>query len=136
MKADSLQWEVNRLDAENRRLRADNPTASERADLEAELEQSRGDVARLTSQLQEQERQVEEARLRPEDQDDNAGVQELERMREELRAVNRCLASEKEATANVTARVCDLETELGDVQEECRQYERNLSPGWNRRETR
>ena len=110
-KADSLQWEVNGLDAKNHRLRADNPAASKRADLEAELEQSRGDVARE----------------RPEDQDDNAGVQELERTREELRAVNGCLASEKEATANVTARVCDLETELGDVQEECRQYERNLS---------
>ena len=44
-KADSLQWEVNRLDAENRRLRADNPAASEQVDIEAELEQSRSDVA-------------------------------------------------------------------------------------------
>ena len=50
-KADSLQWEINRLDAENRRLRADDPVASERVDLVAELEQSRSDVAELTSQV-------------------------------------------------------------------------------------
>ena len=44
-KMDSLQWEVNRLDAENKRLR-------EQADLEMELEQSRKDVAGMTSRLE------------------------------------------------------------------------------------
>ena len=34
-KADSLQLEVNRLDTENRKLRAEYPVASERVDLEA-----------------------------------------------------------------------------------------------------
>ena len=56
---DSLQWEVNRLDAENRKLRAEYPVASECVDLEAELEQSRSDGAELTSRVLEYEKQRE-----------------------------------------------------------------------------
>ena len=37
-KIDSLQWEVNRLDAENQKLRAQDQEACERVDLQAELE--------------------------------------------------------------------------------------------------
>ena len=48
---DSLQWEVDRLDAENRRLRAGDAEASLHVDLEAELEQSKGDVATLTERV-------------------------------------------------------------------------------------
>ena len=44
---DGLQWEVNRLDAENRKLRGEDAEAGARIDLEAELEQSREEVARL-----------------------------------------------------------------------------------------
>ena len=46
-KIDGLQWEVHRLDAENRKLRAGKPELGERLDLAAELEQAKGDVAEL-----------------------------------------------------------------------------------------
>ena len=36
---DNLQWEVNRLEAENRSLRAQDTEASKRVDLELEFEQ-------------------------------------------------------------------------------------------------
>ena len=36
----NLQWEVNRLDTENRRLRSEYPDLGARLDLEAELEPS------------------------------------------------------------------------------------------------
>ena len=50
---DSLQWEVNRLDAENCKLRAKYPVVSERVGLEAELDQSRSGVVELMSQVLE-----------------------------------------------------------------------------------
>lgn len=37
----NLKWEINRLDAENRRLRDENVEVSARIDLEADLEQSK-----------------------------------------------------------------------------------------------
>ncbi len=52
-KVDSLQWEVNRLDVENRRLRAADEEATLRVDLESELEQTRQDVTTLTKELKE-----------------------------------------------------------------------------------
>ena len=38
---DSLQWEVNCLDAENHKLRSANLDAGQRVDLEAKLEQTK-----------------------------------------------------------------------------------------------
>ena len=57
---DSLQWEVHRLDVANRKLRSSNPEASERLDIESELEQTKSDVARLTEQAQAYQRELEE----------------------------------------------------------------------------
>ena len=57
---DSLQWEIHRLDAENRKLRSGNPEASDRLDLEAELEQTKADAAALTEQLQACTKQLKE----------------------------------------------------------------------------
>ena len=42
---DQLQWENNRLLAENRRLQDEKPNASRTMALEAELELSKGEVA-------------------------------------------------------------------------------------------
>ena len=60
-KIDNLQWEVNRLDAENRRLRDENADGSARVDLEAELEQSKVEVARMAERVKTCERQLEES---------------------------------------------------------------------------
>ena len=61
---DNLQWEVHRLDAENRKLRSENPEASNRLDLETELEQTKLDAAGLTEQVQAYQWQLEELRER------------------------------------------------------------------------
>ena len=57
---DSLQWEVNRLDAENLKLRSQSEEAGARVDLEAELEQSKQNVAGLIEQLRAYKRRAEE----------------------------------------------------------------------------
>ena len=44
---DTLQWEANRLEAENRRLREEHPEESRAVTLEAELEQSKNETAEL-----------------------------------------------------------------------------------------
>ena len=68
-KANSLQWEVNRPDAENCKLRADHPAASERVNLEAELEQSQSNVTQVTSRVREYEKQQ---RASSKDRDESA----------------------------------------------------------------
>ena len=60
-KLDNLQWEVNRLDGENQRLRDEDAEASVRVDLEAELEQSKGEVARLTERVKTCEQQIQDS---------------------------------------------------------------------------
>ena len=57
---DNLTWEVNRLDAENQRLREGDPAASERVDLESELQQTRAIAAELTERAGVYETQVNE----------------------------------------------------------------------------
>ena len=49
---DNLQWEVNRLDAENKKLRSANESVSRCVDLELELQQSKEDAAELTRQAE------------------------------------------------------------------------------------
>ena len=53
-KLDNLQWEVNRLDGENQRLRDEDAEASVRVDLEAELEQSKGEVTERVKTCEQQ----------------------------------------------------------------------------------
>ena len=55
---DSLSWEIQRLEVENRKLRERNPVASEQIDLEAEYERAKRDVDELTSRLQSLESQL------------------------------------------------------------------------------
>ena len=61
-KLDNLQWEVNRLDAENRRLRDGDPEASSCVDLEAELQHSKAETAQLAERVRMLEEQLAEAR--------------------------------------------------------------------------
>ena len=44
----NLQWEVEQLGIENRRLWEQNPEASKRVDNDAELERAENDVAEMT----------------------------------------------------------------------------------------
>ena len=49
--ADNLQWEVNRLEAENRSLRVQDTEASKRVDLELEVEQVTEESRSLQEEL-------------------------------------------------------------------------------------
>ena len=59
---DYLQWEVNRLDVENQRLRASDE-ASQRVDLESELEQTKQDVQLVTTELEACKRRLDSGSL-------------------------------------------------------------------------
>ena len=59
---DTLQWETNRLEAENRRLREEHPEEDRVLTLEAELEQSKNEAGRLMDRVNECEQQLEVAR--------------------------------------------------------------------------
>ena len=127
-KMDSLQWEVNRLDAENKRLRADNSEAGERADLEMELEQSRKDVADLTSRFEACKEEL--AARQRENQDGSSGREgqgearkELDRLREDLRVAGEQLAKERDKTTTLTAEVTALETEVDELHATCQRLE-------------
>ena len=64
---DSLQWEVNRLDAENRKLRSGNDAVSRVVDLEAELNQAKQDSAELATELEACRAEVAQALQRTTD---------------------------------------------------------------------
>ena len=51
LKVQNLEWELNKLDAENRKLQSDNLDLGERVDLEGELKQAQGEVVIVTEQL-------------------------------------------------------------------------------------
>jgi len=52
VQVDNLQWEVNRLDAENQMLRAQDVKASKQVDLELEIEQLKQNASKATKELQ------------------------------------------------------------------------------------
>ena len=56
---DQLQWEVNRLETENRRLQEENPEQSRVLSLGAELEQSKNESAEPRNRLSKCEQQIE-----------------------------------------------------------------------------
>ena len=48
---DSLNWEVQRLDVENRKLRERDPAAEERVDREVELESAKADLMEMATRI-------------------------------------------------------------------------------------
>ena len=57
---DSLNWEVQRLDVENRKLRERDPAAEERVDREAELESAKADLVEMATRIKTLEQQLSE----------------------------------------------------------------------------
>ena len=64
LKIENLQFEMTRLDVENKKLREQNPEESKVIDWEAELEHARDDVARLTKRGTEVEARDDKEVLR------------------------------------------------------------------------
>ena len=121
MHNDNLQWEVHRLDAENQKLRSENPEASNRLDLETKLEQTKSDVVALTEQVQAYQRQLEELRERAGAETTTDGRStELELVREELDgATERQKVVELERTLTTRdTEVDELKAARGDTERE------------------
>ena len=57
---DSLQWEINRLDSENQKLRDINPERSQFVDMEDELSLAKEDITNLTAEVNLQRQQLAE----------------------------------------------------------------------------
>ena len=57
---DSLQWEINRLDSENQKLRDFSPESSRFVDLESELSLAKEDIISLTAEVSLQYQQLTE----------------------------------------------------------------------------
>ena len=71
-KIDGLQWEVQRLSTENRRLKEDHSGLSDLIDREEELESTKGDVAELTGPVQTLEQQLAEKKCAAENAESRA----------------------------------------------------------------
>ena len=138
---DNLQWEVHRLDAENRKLWSENPEASNRLDLETELEQTKLDAAGLTEQVQAYQRQLEELRERADaDSEADGRSTELEMAREELRAANETAVTEQQKAAELELAMATRVAELDELEAARRRNwkPRRATPSgrlWNSRET-
>ena len=122
-KMDNLQWEINRLDAENRRLRSENPDASDRVDRETELEQARTDVAASNERARMYEEQVRKLREEIGGRNDDTEAhertaRELEQTREELRTANDAVVNEREMAAGLKEEVDSLQTQLMELRDE------------------
>ena len=57
---DSLQWELNRSDSENQKLRDVNPERSEFLDMKNELSLAKEDITNLTAEINLQCQQLDE----------------------------------------------------------------------------
>ena len=114
---DNLQWEVNRLDAENRRLREQDPETTSRVDCETELERAKGDVTELSGRVDEYERRLAESAEALEDATRRAS--EAERRSTEL-------ADELQAWTGSGKRTPDAESE-GEREEERAELEQALA---------
>ena len=137
-KLDGLQWEVNRLEVENRRLREGDAEASVRVDLEGELERSKAELAQMAARVEESAAQAADqaqaAERRARETEELAGHQEqaLEEIRtrlqetvEELRverrestAVRNTLAASEERSGALEEELARLEDELRTKSEE------------------
>lgn len=130
-KLDGLQWEVNRLDAENRRLRTASEDASRLVDIEAELEQVKQDVHVLAEELKEcrgklkeSEEHVAEARRRVEEtvekkvemeRQKNEAEEALQRMRDEVEVAQRRAEEAFQSQEASSRRAAEVENELERV---------------------
>ena len=104
---DSLQWEVNRLDTENQKLRGFNPERSQFVELESELSLAKEDITNLNAELDSQRQQLTERDLRITESDRK--LTEAERVIEELRASASQL---EEASNEAEQRRSEVEAEL------------------------
>ncbi len=108
IRLDSIGWEKDQLVIENQRLRESNPETAQLVNLEAELEESREEIERLTKELEGIPRLEQEL---------NTALQEMERFQQQLGAA----ASQGTAAAEVERLTQELLQVKLDA-EEARRY--------------
>ena len=128
---DNLQWEVNRLDAENMRLREQNPDASNRMDCETELKKATEDVAELNGRVQVYEQRLAESAQAAEDAERRA-VEAEARSRElaaevRARAETEPLSREKDEESAAGRSREELESERAELERAYQTSERNVA---------
>ena len=112
---DNLQWEVNCLDAENRKLRSQDESASRCVDLEAELERAREDGEMLSRRVETLERE----RAKSESASERVAHQVAE-------AEEKIAGLEKTVSEQEAAHRTELEEATADTHEKLAESERNL----------
>ena len=128
---DTLKREMGQLEIENRRLRESNPDQEKLLELEAELEQSKLEIAHLTERMEELprlEQQLSEAleqgeQLRQELQARDQETDEREsetQLREHLAQAESNVAESRERLKEIEAQVTRLAAELEHREEELR----------------
>ena len=128
---DSLKWEVQRLEVENRRIREQNPVGSERVDCEAELERAKTDVTEMATRMRTLEQLADSAGMAREagrrtTEAEERAVELQERI-EELSAMHlRDATTAGSGTPNETT-VAELEEALGASKDKVRELEAELS---------
>jgi len=121
---DTLQWEANRLEAENRRLREEHPEESRAVTLEAELERSKNEAAELRDRISELEQQTENM---------SAEAATNRNLTEQLETERQTLNELREALERSEARESELTEAL---EEKGAELERYRAEGERRAETR
>ena len=127
-KCDSLEWEVHRLRAENRKLREENPEASERVDCAAELERTKETVVELTDCLDEKTREKDNEETRAEEAEQRAieleqlaerkeDVEEVARLCATLRTKEEDLAKAERALSEWESRWCERDVQQRATEE-------------------
>ena len=79
---DNLQWEINRLDSENQKLRDVNPERSRFVDVESELSLAKEDITNLTAEVNSQRQQLTERdeRITEDERKITESTKEIERL--------------------------------------------------------
>ena len=114
-RVDGLEWEVQRLDAENRKLRAEKPELGECVDLERELKHMKEDIAVWVEQREIDRRKIDDAEHRTKEAETR--VEELEARRHELESDSRQNEESRAIESSLRENLVALESELTVVQD-------------------
>ena len=130
---DNLQWEVNRLDVENRRLREADTEACKLMDLQTELEQSMAEVATLTERVRAYGEQVTGSD-RATAQVEGCVVEaarHTDAMQEQLQATEEQLQATQEQLQTTEEQLQAKQEQLQAAQEQTAEREKSLGASQN-----
>ena len=122
---DNLQWEVNRLGVENKKLRDCSPEKSRFVELENELSLAQEDISNLNAELSLQHQQLSKRDTRI--VEDEQKLTETTNKMEELTTAVEDLGKTKLLLETAKLKCTELEAQLAVVQEEMNSWVSHLS---------